>query len=477
MMVPRNLPIIFYTAIPLLIILLATACKHVSPPEPDRSHLDSLLSIPVSELNIPVSYPVKEIENLINEKLNGKIIESRIPMNQKGDSVLLNITKLNRIKLSYDGNKGLTFKIPLLVDGFFQSKILGVGVKNRTPIRTKLIITIKSTLHLNENWQLKPKSEIKKIEWLEKPTLKVAGIKFNLQPQIEKSITKNENAITKKIDDSVDDLVKFSQSMNKLWSDIQKPIRINKKISRVWLNADAVEMTAHILHQSKDTLTIGVGLFTRMFTMLDSVPSSNLIQLPKFKVRESDGNDINAFLLVTLPFEQLNKILNQATDTIKFKFGNHEVRVKKCEIFGTPDGIAIETKLVGDLRGKIYFTGIPGYDSITQSLVINNFNYDIHSEESIVHAANWMIHDEVIERIQPYLKIAIGKSIDSIPELIFKGIEKGRLGQKIEVNFTKFNINLEHHLVTEKNIQFLLHSTGNAKVQLKKGLFVKKPSV
>ena len=61
-----------------------------------------------------------------------------------------------------------------------------------------------------------------------------------------------------------------------------------------------------------------------------------------------------------------------------------------------------------------------------------------------------------------------------MPTLITKGIEKGKIGRKIEVHFSGLDVDIKEYLVTRDNLQIILSAQGGADVQLQKGLFEKK---
>ncbi|HEX6889550.1 MAG TPA: DUF4403 family protein, partial [Chryseolinea sp.] len=105
---------------------------------------------------------------------------------------------------------------------------------------------------------------------------------------------------------------------------------------------------------------------------------------------------------------------------------------------------------------------------------IENFGFDLNSEQSLLSAADWFAHDVIIDRLKPYLSIPLDKLFDAIPALITKGIEKGKLGQKIEIHFDTFQLNIYQYLITASNIQIIASVNGRADVELQKGLFDKK---
>jgi hypothetical protein len=222
-------------------------------------------------------------------------------------------------------------------------------------------------------------------------------------------------------------------------------------------------------------LMIEIGLAATLRTVLDSTAAASKPKpLPPLRQIQRKGGGLNTYLLATIPFDKLNAVLAQVTDTMKFTFKGHTVRIESSEVFGTPDGLAIKIDLRGDVRADVYLKGSIGFDTVTQKLVIENFGFDLNSEHSLVQAADWVVHEEIIERLQPYLSLPLENLFRTIPDLITRGIKKGKLGEKIDVRFDDFTVNFYGYLITTDNIQVILAAKGKADVGLQKKIFEKK---
>lgn len=457
-----------------LVAVLAIACETVTPEAPARTNLDSTLVVPTSVLNVPVYYPVQELEDMVNEKLAAKIIEAKLAINQKDDSLFLSISRFKPVNIEYNGDRGITYSLPVQIDGTVQSKVIGIKVGNKTPVTAKVILTLYSDLYIDRNWNLDPKSRIEKIEWVEEPKLNIIGIKFNLKPTIEKALKNNEDKIITKLDESAKTFIKIRKAIEKVWTAIQKPIRINRKVVRVWLKADVSRLDGVLVRRSKDTLMVEAGIAAKLRTILDSTAVTPAGSLPAFKRKQEEGASLQAYVLGTVPFSKLNEVFKQVTDTMTFNFKGHTARVHATEVYGTPEGLAIMLELRGDVRAKLYLRGSIGFDSINQKMIIENFAFDIHSEQSLLQAADWLAHDAILSRLQPYLAIPMDNTFTVIPNLITRGIERGKLGEKIDVKFDDFIVSFYGSLVTRDNIQVILAAKGKAEVGLEKKIFEKK---
>src|SRR5262245_51639795 len=107
-----------------MVSLMLTACKNVSAPAPERLQLDSALAIPVSELHVPIYFPVKELEDMANEKLQDRIIQAHVSIGKNDDSLHLSISRFRPLTLKYDGDHGITYSLPIQIDGFIDSKVV-----------------------------------------------------------------------------------------------------------------------------------------------------------------------------------------------------------------------------------------------------------------------------------------------------------------------------------------------------------------
>lgn len=456
-------------------ILFLVGCSRVKAPAPPHTTVDSTLNVPVSTLNVPVYYVIADLEALANEKIGGEPRQANVALNPKGDSLHLVITRYEPVSIRYDGRRSLTFRVPIDISGFFRTKKLGITVKNRTPVHARLALTVTTSMRLSQTWDLKTETRLDRVEWLEEPKLNVAGIKVNLRPPMETALNKHKEDIIAKIDGSVSGLVKLGPSIEKVWMDLQKPISINRKVVPAWLKTEGKNMNGRLVQSSKDTIAAEIGLETSIETVLDS--ASNAMPgtpLPPFFRKDSLHPGVHAFVKATIPFDVINGVIRQLTDTMKIAYKGNVARIRSSEIYGTDDGVAIGLSLAGDVQADIYLRGDIGFDSLQNQLVITNFVFDVNSEQTLIQAADWLTHGEIIERIQPYLTLPMDNTFRVVPSLITKGIEKGKLGRKIDVTWSKFQVRIFQHLVTRSNIQVILQVDGKAEVKLEKGLLDKK---
>jgi hypothetical protein len=462
----------------MLLLFMHWTCTRKPVCAPERTTLDSTLSLPASTVSLPVFYPVKELERIANEKLGDRIVEAGMAINEKEDSLYLTVSRFQPLRIAYDGERGIVYSIPVEISGFIHFRVIGISIRNKTPIHTRIVITMKSDLYLDEQWNLAPQTQLQGIEWLEDPKINVAGIKFNLKGIVEKILEKHHEEVIAKLDASAGELLKLRQSVEKVWTDIQKPISINRVLVPVWLKVEPDALAGRFLMHSEDTLMIEAAITATLRTVFDSLAEvRNLTELPAFIRKENDFSGLDAYLKVDLPFRRLNRVLNQITDTMRFTSNNKEVRIRSSEVYGTDQGLAIHISLRGDVAAEVYLTGTIGFDTLSREITIENFGLDVDSRQALVQAAAWLTRDHIVERLQPHLKVPVDTVFNALPGVITKAIEKGKLGSKIDLHLPELHVDIFQHLVTRKDIQIIFHVRGEAQVQLQRGLFEKKKPV
>jgi hypothetical protein len=460
--------------LPLVVVLLCVSCNRIKPKPPEPTALDTLLPLQQSTLVIPVHYQVSELKETINSKISGTFIHEWTALNDKGDSLYIEITKRREIEISWKKNT-MYYSFPIRVSGKFIKSVAGIKVKNRQPIDMEVVLNLATKLAFDKKWNLTPQSKLEEIQWIKDPKLSLGPVKVNLRNFVERAIEKNEENLISKLDETISKLLKTRNAVTKIWNDIQKPIRVNKKETQVWLKAYAEEIKAKLIRTDSNAITLDVELKARLQLIVDgqSMPASNET-LPDFTKKESANDSIKIFVLARVPYKQVNKILTKELSGKKLSAQGYSTTIKKIKIYGTTEGLAVDVKVSGDVSGRLYARGKLHYDSLTSMLSTEDFHFDVDSENILVNSADWLLHDNALGIISEQLKLNVKPYKEMLPELIMAGIERGKSGDKFDLNISALNIVPIQHIYTESDIQFIFKASGKADIDLEKKIFAKK---
>ncbi|MBK8585662.1 MAG: DUF4403 family protein [Bacteroidetes bacterium] len=456
-----------------LIICAGISCKRVKPEAPAASTLDTLLQPDISVFYVPVQYRVSGFQDFINEKIQGKFISKWINLNDKGDSLHLEVLKTREITLRRK-DRTLFIVVPLKISGLVRAKMAGIKMKNQSPVEAEVNLHLSTTLSFDNRWNLISDSKIEKIDWVKEPKLKIAFVKVNLKGTIENMLEKKESQITSKADAAVKQLLNTHKVVADIWRDIQKPIRINNKGVQVWLKFHGVDLNGRLEETDPDLISMLFELkaYTRIYFEGDSIPISNVV-VPTFSRIDYIGDSLLVNVHSLISFNMVNEFLNRELIDKPITAKGYSTKIRKVNVYGTQKGIAIELAVKGDINGTVYVTGTPSIDSTTNILSLHDFDFDLNSESSLLSSADWLLHSTVLDMLSDKLKIDLNPLAAKLPTIIFSAIEKGKTGQKIDLNVDTLAIYPKLILPTKNNLQLLVLARGKASVVLDQRLFNK----
>lgn len=464
-------PLIFIVTLSAVVL---TSCDRVKPKPPEATGIDTLLQAPLSTVTLPVQYRVSDLQGFINTKIKDTFIKKWIVINEKQDSLYLEVARQKNIIIKRK-ERTLFFTIPLKISGKFRTQVAGIKIRNSEPVEAEIVLHLETRLHLDSKWNLIPETTIKKIDWIKEPTIKVVFVNVGLRKPIEKILNENEEHIVKKADDGIQQMLNTRKVVQKLWTDIQKPIRINKKEASVWLKAYGKNLTGYLEDTESDLISLLFELRADVKTIIegDSIPSSNPV-LPDYKQKTSGHDSLEIYVHSQLPFDKMNEILNNTLRNAPLTASGYSTEIKDIKVYGTDSGLAIAVKVKGDVTGKIYLQGTPTYDSLSTTFGVRDFKFDVDSESALISSADWLLHTTVVEMISEKLVIDMQEYIDILPRLIMQAIDRGKAGEKIDVNIGALRLVPLQIITTKNDIQVITRATGKATLELKDEVFTKK---
>jgi hypothetical protein len=142
--------------------------------------------------------------------------------------------------------------------------------------------------------------------------------------------------------------------------------------------------------------------------------------------------------------------------------------IEKATLFGEQGNLGLKIDFSGEITGDVKLKTTIHHDSIDNSLLLKEFDFLVESEDMLVQAADWILHDKAKEELSKYLRIPLQPHIDKLPELINRGVEHGKTGKRIDLVLKNMKLHPQKILVTPNNIQLLAHAKGNGMIVLDK---------
>ncbi len=468
-----NTPLQIANIFVLMILLVGSlfwTCKRVNTAGPPETTLDSALVTPVSYVGIPIHYELERFAAFLNAKITGNFLKQGMRVRENKDSIYMEISKSGPIGLRIKGQK-LYISFPLHAQGTYFGKFAGIKVENKKhPVETDIRLLLEADVSIDENWRIKPDISLTKIEWIKDPVAKVGPVKINLQETLDQLLQEKKPELEKMLETQIHDHVSLEKVVRKIWLDLQKPMSIYKKNPNVWFKFGFHDIAGTIQLHEPDLITCNLLLQAHTAISIDSLrlPPTDSV-LPRLKPYPQDkeaGFDLAVH--VSIPFQRANATINQMVKGAKVEKQGYAIVIEDVKLYGIDDGIAVQVHTSGDINGNLYLTGRPRYYDLEGVMRLEGFHYDFYTQSRILNTAFEVLRDPLLEYLKPYLEVEVGQYLSMIPGIVSGAIEKGKPGQTIDLHIDSLNVLGHYGIATRSDVQVVLLTHGQAKVELEK---------
>jgi hypothetical protein len=463
----------------LILFFGMSSCKDKSEnTSPDILPFDEAIQHQISFLEVPIAFKVDQIEDKINEAIKGTLYTDQSFEDKKSDGLKIRIKRVESIKISVKDNF-MYYSVPLHIwasKRVLKMKLFGKQKETTKEIDFSLRIKLRSEIKLNKNWKLETKTSYTGIEWIKKPKLKLLGVNFNLAGILENQLLQKKDDLERVIDKATSNLKVIEKEVSKIWTKIQEPILIEKKVTNgTWLLAEPIQIEVSKIEGKDNQLFIT----TRLKTLLRTVVAKKQGEKPKVKFKDlpplkqnnslsHTNNDFELHLKGELPYKAVNDLLTKKIkDTILvIPNTDYKIKITDAEVFGSGKKLFMKLAVTGDVNSTIYLSGIPRFDSLNSSLHFDNFDYDLQSEEYLLSAADWMLKSTVKEEIQKLLILPLDEYVKQLPNIIQTALSKGKTGKTALFDLREFELSPRFIQIDKDHVRIYVKATGKVGIEI-----------
>ena len=421
----------------ILLVISFFACKKIATEGPPCDAETAVIPQDTSFLSTPLVIPTRLIEDKLNRCIGRYILNDddfdNLNVEGKKDKIKLQVTRLGDIRVSWKDNVASysAHLLVLLERQIVGNKVLPLAKSISLKSEFSLQVVFETTIRVGEDWKLLSSTKFRSLKWLsEAKTL--SGI-IDLKKTVERQLYLQMPQILANMDETIRTKVRLDRAITKVWRDIQKPIIINRKEELVWLKIHPIRFEMGTITTEAGNLLAQGRLSATTETLVGNDPAYTIDStLPPLIIRNSLPNEAYAYLLAEIPYKDLNEILERKLAGKVFKVQGHRIKVKHAEILGCGANLVLRLRVRGSVQGDIYFQGTPRYEADSQRIVIQNFDFDFRTEEVLLASADWLLHGTFKDQMEAVLSIPLAEKIAKIPEALMLGIERGKVGRKLD---------------------------------------------
>ncbi|GAB3898485.1 DUF4403 family protein [Larkinella knui] len=444
----------------LLAFLLAGlfSCKKVNPEPPAARNFDDSLQADSSYVSASILFDIAELEEKINTALGVVLVNNVDIKSGKSRFLKLRVERAGPIKLAFDGTR-LTFTASLKIWTSNPLNLVNDPKDTANWVFSAIQVRFHSPLTVRNDWRMETSMELEHYRWVTEPQIRLLGINIPVTRLANHILAKREDGIENAIDKAIFNELRLDRELEKIWKDLQKPLLINRAFQQVWLRPRPYAVLVGPIRGNPTTIVIPMRLKLAVDSEFGSKPVYTPdARLPRLQKVASLPMMSHINLLSRIPYQQLSSVLNTYISGRKLDVINHIVDIKQVRVYGGEHALIVQMDIKGALGGSLYFRGKPAFDTVRNELVMKDIDYDIHTEQSLAKAADWLLHDTLKDTLQATLRIPLQEYFTLLPSRIETAFSKAKVGRKARIDIPKFQLSPKAIAVRPDGLYILLHA-------------------
>ena len=455
----------------IFLILGLFACKKIKTERPPCSEEAAVIPIDTSYMSTPQVIPTHLIEVKLNRVVRKVLREDpdfeHVNEDGEKEGLKMKVTRLGEITVHWKNNVA-RYQAPLKVlieKQIVSKKVMPVLENLALKTAFSLRLVFETTLDLGTDWQLIPKTRFVSFVWLSE--VKALGGLIDIKKMVERRIDKSMPDILHKMDDTIRTGIHIDRVMARVWKKIQKPLLINRTTPLVWLKIHPIQFEMGKITTQHGNLMVQGRLSATTETILGDTPVYEVLtRLPTLLKHNSLPDTAYLYIRSEIPFTQINAAIQENLTGKTFAVSGRSINIKSAQIWGCGSNLMLQLHITGGVKGDVYFQGKPVYDPTTQSISIQNFDFEVHTEEVLLASADWLLHSSFKSQMQTALSIPLQTQFTKIPDAIMQGIENGRAGKKMDVHIEAWDFQPQSITVQAETVTVLIIVHARARVEL-----------
>ena len=424
---PKHLLLIGFISV---ISISLPSCKSVSinssPPDKELSTAPKIPQV-LSVINVPVSIPVSQIQNRINQEVNGVIYKD----DQFKNYIKMTITKTGTIVVTADNNL-LNFSVPLHINVQAQYQPCNICPTLSKSADFDITIKTSSSISISPGWQLQTKTS-GDYDWgQQKPSLSIGPVNIPLSSVIDLALKPQLDKIFARFDQEVQNRVTIKDYVQKAWVAAQQPFMIDRNYN-TWLAVNPIGLSATALQAKSGQISMNIGIKCYISTVSGDIPHPIINNtVPNLDAYSSSDNGFSVALSGEVTYAFASQMLRSQVggQTYQLDDNKYSMKVDSISLSGNADYVLIRLdlegkKLSGDektIKGTVYMQGVPYYDPQDMTIKVKNLDYNVKTKNVLIKSAGWLLKAGLENEIKKHLVFSLKDKLEETKQTLQKSI-------------------------------------------------------
>ncbi len=402
-----------------------------------------------SSVTLPVSLPISEINNLVNQSIKGILYQDQSFTDHNNDQLKIKVEKQSDIRIKALTNNRLMISVPLKIWAEKGYGTLGYYMYKDTNFN--LIMNFITSISATTDWNLDTKTTTAGFVWTQKPVLDYGKVKIPIAPFIESILTDQQAQFTTVIDKQIRSQFNLQPYLVTAWNQFSKPINISDEYN-TWLKISPqnILMSPLQVFQDKIKTTVGIDLYSETFVGQIPQTTSAITKVPNFTFSSNLPNIFNLQTTANISFDEATKIAKQEFLNKEFAMNSEEKKIKIVDVLVYEDkqNMVIEAHTTGEVNGIAFIKGKPFYDVQAHKVKLDVFDFNLKTKNILQKTLTVVFEAKIKNLIE---------SNYGIPLLDIENASKKTITESFNKEYIE-GIRLKGNVIDLKPTQFLLSS-------------------
>lgn len=412
--------------------------------------------IPKSYLRGPIGLPLAGLAKILNEKIPIELV----PRTELSRPFEISVERIGKVRLSGEGSV-MNWEVPL--------RAVVYNGKGEVQLEASGKMFFQSSFDVSPNWTLITKTELLELKWVDEPQINFLTFKLDLSKWSRKVILRNGEKICSDIDEKVKE-VDVSSILDKTWYDLQKPIRIHKKLFKLWLQIVPERVQVFEINFDEDFVLLNIGVESTIISHMNKIPDDRPF-VPLMKATSFEQGDYTEVHAHThIDYDLINEIVDSLLVETPIQAGNYNFTFSELYF-------ALEEQklsLSGEIKGyeKYAFTayGSPNYNLNNRRIGIQDFDFQFKTKSSLLaillKPADYGLQKMISKYVSENMVVETGPLVDSLPQMIHKSVEQGKAGDKITIFVHDLKLRPEILRYNEEGLDMVFEGQGVLELEI-----------
>jgi hypothetical protein len=446
--------------------LMQTSCgstqqaqQQQQPEKPVESYIGEFSEPPtLSNVSIPVKFSQKEIENMLNSKVNGVVYEDN---NLEDDGLMVKATKSQNITMSLSGMQ-MNYRVPLKL-WIFKRVFGSRGVE----VNGELALNFVTTLSIKSDWTMEPKTEVTGYEWITTPSAKLGLVEIPVKYVANIVLDKSKQTLASGIDQSLKANLNFKKNIEETWTLMQRPVKVNEAYNMwVKLTPQTISMAPMRSNGVNIESTINVASFAEVVSGKTEPTFRPNTSLPSFAIGESKGNEFGVNLTIDIPMKEAEDITRANFVGQTFTPSGKKITVTDIKLYGQNEKLIVNTVFEGSYKGSMYLSGKPTFKSEKNTIEMDDLDYDLSTKNFLLNAGKWLFDKTIQRKIKESCVFPVDEKINTMKTMMNDMLKSYKFNNNVMMSGLIGTIMVQDIKISESGIRVFVTSTGNLNMEV-----------